>query len=102
MRQAATVEIDMLLTLAPILSRMPRQASSALLSQFMERFGAERRGTRYDLGNVITATARTLRAPQARWDAEELGGAVFAGRILTTQPGLAARRGAVRRELMTA
>ena len=81
---------------------LPREASDAVLKHFMERFGAQRRGTRYDLANVITAAARTVRDPQAKWQTESLGGAVAAGIIPTPRPSRANSRRAAREELMTA
>jgi hypothetical protein len=102
MRVAGRTDIDFLLNLAPMLGRLPREASDAILKQFIERFGPQRRGTRFELANVITAAARTVRDPQAKWQTESLGGAVAAGVIPTPRPSLASARRAAREELMTA
>jgi hypothetical protein len=52
----------------------------------VQRVGAGRRGTRYDLMNVVTATARDTRDPEAKWRLEELGGAIAAGIIPMPKP----------------
>jgi hypothetical protein len=94
MREAANTEIDMLLTMAPMLQRMPAESATRLLSQLMTHFGTKRRGTRYDLTNAITATARTIRDPNAKWEAESLGAAVAAGKIVPARPHRSAKRSA--------
>jgi hypothetical protein len=78
-RAAVDSEIDLALTLMPMLARLPRSAAPHLLSQIMRHLFRDGRRTRYDLMNAVTATARDTDDPALRWDLEELGGAIAVG-----------------------
>lgn len=79
MRSAMHSEADMMITLMPMLSRMPAQLVVQFISQVSERLGSDR--SRYGLMNAVTSTARDTADPEMRWRLEELGGAVAAGAV---------------------
>jgi hypothetical protein len=90
MRSAADVQIDMLLTLVSVLSRLPAELGSSMIPELIGHvIDTTPHGSRYDLMNVVTATARDTSDPQAKWRLEEFGGAIAAGQIPTPQPDLA-------------
>ena len=93
MRSAGDVQIDMLLTLASILSRLPADVGSSIISELIAHVtDTTPHGSRYELMNVVTAAARDTRDPEAKWRLEELGGAIASAQIPTPQPDLAAKR----------
>jgi hypothetical protein len=88
MRSAADVQIDMLLTLVSVLSRLPAELGSSIIPELIGHvIDTNPHDSRYNLMNVVTATARDTRDPETKWHLEELGGAIAAGQILTPQPG---------------
>jgi hypothetical protein len=90
MRSAAGVRVDLLLTLIPMLSRLPAELGSSIISELMGHvIDTNPHDSRYKLMNVVTATARDTRDPEAKWRLEELGGAIAAGQIPTPQHDLA-------------
>jgi len=70
-----------------LLSRLPQEAlRNKLIANMIEDVAKERpkdKCSRYDLMNVVTATARETRDPEEKWRLEELGGEIAAGCILT-------------------
>ena len=83
MRSAMTVHANMMLNLAPFLSRLPAEHVQRFLRDVMAEFRDGKDRTRYGLMNAVTATARRTSDPELRWRMEELGGAVAA---LTPDP----------------
>jgi hypothetical protein len=83
MRSARNARANMMLNLAPFLSRLPKEHLQRFLRDVMAQFKEEKDPTRYGLMNAVTATARQARDPELRWRMEELGGAVAA---LTRDP----------------
>jgi hypothetical protein len=84
MRSAADVHIDMLLTLVSVLSRLPAELGSTIIPELIGHvIDTNPRDSRYNLMNVVTATARDTRDPETKWRLEELGGAIAAGQIVT-------------------
>jgi len=86
MRESALTPINMLMSLAPMLSHVSPSMREALLELIGMDLVRERRATRYDLVNHITAAARDTREPETKWRLEELGGAVAAGIDFTRRP----------------
>ena len=76
MRSARNSRENTLLSLAPFLSRLPREYVRQFLRDVTEQLAREPDRTRYGLMNAVTATARETRDPELRWRMEELGGAV--------------------------
>src|SRR5438874_358758 len=74
MRGAMEREADMVLSLMPLLSRLPRDTAAKLMGQIVGQFGADGDRSRYGLMNAVTATARETRDPELRWRLEEFGG----------------------------
>jgi hypothetical protein len=89
--QAATQAEATMITLMPLLSRMPAQVIARLVSDVMERLGPDR--SRYALMNAVTSTARDTSDPDLRWQLEAIGGAVAAG----IEPAIPARSEAAQR-----
>jgi hypothetical protein len=91
MRTSADRQVNLLLVVAPFLSRMRGRERESFMAQVIAQLPPDRRGTRYDLVNLITAAARDTRDPEAKWRLEELGGAVAAG-VVPVRPDAAARK----------
>ena len=89
---AADTQIDMLLTLAPMLAGMPTALGQRLIADMLDRVAKSRSGSRYDLMNHVTAAARETRDPAHKWRLEELGGAIGARLIPKPGPIMPARR----------
>lgn len=93
MRDSTTREVDMLLSIVRFAAtHFPPRMLADLVNQVLPQFGKQQRGSRYDLMNAITATARDTRDPETRWRLEELGGAVAAEIELEPTPKLSARK----------
>ncbi len=67
---------DLVLTLMPMLSRLPGGATGSFMRQIVERFFGESDKSSFGLMNAITSVARDTTDPEARWNLEELGGAI--------------------------
>jgi len=102
MRDSTTAEVDLLLTIARFAARTSPELMSQLLDRVIPQFGKQRRASRYDLMNAITATARETPEPETKWRLEELGGAVAAGFMPEPMPTLSARKTVTRRAVLTA
>jgi hypothetical protein len=91
-------DVDVLLTLMPMLSSLPGGVLGKTVRSIMSRAMDERRGgvgrgaTRFAWMNAITSVARDTRDPELRWRLEEIGGGVP---VMTAAP--TRRRGAARR-----
>lgn len=72
--------VDLALTLAPMIARLPR--GHQLIAQIFDRFSHDEDSSRYGLMNAVTSVARDTRDSQLRWNLEELGGGIGAGRIV--------------------
>jgi hypothetical protein len=86
MRLAATQEADIVLTLMPMLSQLPRETAAQLLGDIMGRYHAGRDSSRFGLMNAVTSLARDTRDPELRWHLEELGGGIPALVAPTRKP----------------
>ena len=89
---AADMQVNLLLAIAPILASMPAGLNQQFIADLLDRVSARPSGSRYDLMNHVTATAREMRDPEDKWRLEELGGAIGAGRAPKPRPTLLARR----------
>lgn len=67
---------DLALTLMPMLSRLPGGAGGSFLRQIVGRFFGESDKSNFGLMNAVTSVARDTADPQAKWELEELGGAI--------------------------
>jgi tetratricopeptide (TPR) repeat protein len=81
MRSAADAEVDVALTLLPLMSRFqsnPRLAQSMAQAfrPILERFLGESNRSRFALMNAITSVARDTQDPELRWNLEEMGGGI--------------------------
>jgi hypothetical protein len=76
MRSSVHAQIDMALNLATMFSRLPEEIRSRFFTQILDQFLKSSSHSRFDLMNTVTATARNLTDPEARWRLEELGGAI--------------------------
>ncbi len=81
MRTACEAQVDWALMMLPLLARHPATANSQFLSQIMSTFFRDGDQSRFGLVNAITATARDLSDPEARWNLEELGGRIATGEV---------------------
>jgi hypothetical protein len=82
MRTAGEVQVDVALTLLPLLSRLSTtEANGELLSQILERFFCEGDQSQFGLANAVTAVARDTQDPELRWNLEEFGGEVAIGTV---------------------
>jgi hypothetical protein len=105
MRSTLHAELDLLLTIVPLLSRMPGGASNPVLAEIMSRAMADGRGsTRFAWMNAVTSVARDTRDPDLRWRLEALGGGVPAMRLVppARPKPRAATAPAAERELVSA
>jgi len=86
MRSAREREVDLVLTVAPLLSRLPRSFADQVLRDVFTRFSAEGDRSRFGLMNAVTSVARDTRDPQHRWDLEEFGGGIAADLLPELEP----------------
>jgi hypothetical protein len=75
MRRSADPAADYLVTVMPLLSRIPERMRAEVLRPILARFAAEG-NTAFSLMNAVTSVARDSRDPDTRWRLEELGGAI--------------------------
>ena len=68
--------VDMALNLAWMFSRMPEEIRSEFFTRILDQFSKSSNHSRFDWMNAVTATARNVTDPEARWRLEELGGAI--------------------------
>ncbi len=84
MRSASEMQADLVLTLMPLLARLPNSDTVAqLFSDIMERFINDADSSRFGLMNAVTSVARDTSDPEMRWRLEELGGGILAERPVT-------------------
>jgi hypothetical protein len=76
MRSSVHASVDMALNVAALISRMPEDDRSRFFTRIFDQFLKSANHSRFDLMNAVTATARNLTDPEARWRLEELGGAI--------------------------
>ena len=76
MRSAAEVEADVALQFLPYVSTLPSHMVSSVVPLIFQRFAADRDRTLFGLMNAVTAVARGIRDPEAKWRLEELGGSM--------------------------
>ncbi|NUM52434.1 MAG: hypothetical protein HUU46_02205, partial [Candidatus Hydrogenedentes bacterium] len=83
-------EVDSAVMLMNLGERLPRKSREKLVGEILEHI-IERLGgvTAYGWMNAVTATARTVRDPEVRWELEKLGAMV---------PALVARARSARKE----
>ena len=76
MRTAAESQVDLALSLLPLLSRsaIPAREQGKLLFDIVNRFHADGDQSRFGLVNAVTSVARDTRDPELRWNLEEVGG----------------------------
>jgi hypothetical protein len=75
-RVAVASEVDLALTMLPMLSRLPSHIGAELLGQIVSRFFQHADRSRFGLMNAVTSVARDTRDPELRWRLEELGGGI--------------------------
>ncbi len=74
MRRSVDPAADLMLLMLPFFARHER--NRRFLVEIMDRFTKEQQRTRYDLMNAVTSVARDTKDPAAKWQLEELGGAI--------------------------
>jgi hypothetical protein len=79
MRKACTTDIDIALTMMPLVARLATRGNEDLLRMVMRQFFGNDDRSQYGLANAVTAVARDTRDPALRWDLEELGGGLAVG-----------------------
>jgi hypothetical protein len=80
MRLASDVQVDLVLTLMPLLSRLSgRDDADRMFRDIMVRFINDGDSSRFGLMNAVTSLARDTTDPETRWRLEEFGGAILAG-----------------------
>ncbi len=95
-RSAVDAEVDLALTLLPLIGRLAGHGGGGIVRQIVERFFADGDRSRFGLMNAVTSVARDTADPQVRWNLEEFGGGVPAA--AKTPPRLPpAQRRAARR-----
>ena len=87
MRSAGRQEADLMLHLAPMLSRLPREHAARLFAAIEGTFTQQRDTSMFGLVNAVTSVARDEPDPQVRWRLEELGGGVLALVCPDVKPG---------------
>lgn len=86
-RAAGQSEVDAVLNLLPLVTRLPSQAGAEILTNIMARFLEDRRDrSRFALMNAVTSVARDTSDPELRWRLEELGGSIAACKTPTDLP----------------
>ncbi len=81
-RSSTQSEVDIALTMMPMLSRMPSEFVAEILGPVIDEFFKSERRSRFDFMNAVTAVARDLSEPELRWQLEKIGGAVpFESRV---------------------
>jgi hypothetical protein len=81
-RSALASSVDLAITVAPFLGRMPAATAQQIVSRFFE--SGDR--SRFSLMNAVTSVARDTRDPDLRWRLEELGGGIPVVRTPTGSP----------------
>jgi hypothetical protein len=76
MRSSVHAPVDMALTVASMFSRLPEEIRSEFFGRILDQFLKSSSHSRFDFMNAVTATARNVTNPEARWRLEELGGAI--------------------------
>jgi hypothetical protein len=76
MRSSINASVDMALNVASMFSRLPEEIRSEFFTRILDKFLKSSTHSRFDLMNAVTATARNVTNPEARWRLEELGGAI--------------------------
>ncbi len=94
MRASLQTEADLALNMLPALSHVSSHLGEKIFSEILDRFFKESDPTRFGLVNAITSVARDTHDPQVRWDLEELGGGVAAGKTPKPSPDHSAREAA--------
>jgi hypothetical protein len=79
MRSACNAQVDVALSLLPLLSRLSVGFSAKLLPQILDRFFHDGDRSQFGLANAVTAVARDASDPDLRWNLEELGGGIAIG-----------------------
>ncbi len=74
MRSSVDSQVDLALTLMPMLARLPASVSADFLASIMDQFFKARDHSRFGLMNAVTAVARDTRDPEIRWQLEIIGG----------------------------
>jgi hypothetical protein len=75
-RSAIETRADRVLSLLPLLSRLPLPQGSEMLRQIATRFFEDPDRSRFGLMNAVTSVARDTRDPELRWRLEEFGGGI--------------------------
>lgn len=76
-RASMSTDIDMLLSLLPVLALLSNEHQSEILSRFFELEDV----SPFGLMNAVTSLARDTADPAQRWRLEELGGGIAARRL---------------------
>jgi hypothetical protein len=74
MRSMARSELDIALTMMPMLSRLRAEFAPGLLTAIVDRFFEGRDKTPFGLLNAVTSVARDTSDPEVRWRLEVIGG----------------------------
>lgn len=87
MRAASHVVAEAMLTVLPVLERVPHDYRDHVLAMLAREFEHANDGSYYGAMNVITAVARETSDPETKWRLEEFGGSVpaLARRTLRTE-----------------
>jgi hypothetical protein len=76
MRAAVGADIDVALTMMPVLARLSGRHGQRLLREVLERLFRDGDRSRFGLMNAVTSLARDTSDPDLRWRLEEFGGGV--------------------------
>jgi hypothetical protein len=76
MRSALEQQADTVLTLMPMLSRIPGGQGHQFLMSIMQRFFDDADRSSFGLMNAVTSVARDTKNPETRWHLETLGAGV--------------------------
>jgi hypothetical protein len=74
LRLTAQTEVDIALTLMPMLSRLRAEFAPAILTAIVDRFFDGRDNSPFGLLNAVTSVARDTSDPDVRWRLEAIGG----------------------------
>jgi hypothetical protein len=76
MRSLVHSPIDIAVTIASMFSRLPEASRAEVLDAVFRNLRSGEDRSRFALMNAVTAVARDTRDPDARWNLEEIGGAI--------------------------
>jgi len=76
MRLASHITAEAMLTVLPVLERVPHEYRDHVIAMIGREFENANDGSYYGVMNAVTAVAREISDPETKWRLEEFGGSV--------------------------